>query len=161
MIDQTELVTLLGSAGMGFLASFGTEAYVDKMEALKIEQLGPLARPSSYGNLVAGALAGILGSAGRRGKGPIDDALLQNVLMGLGTGLSVGGILATVRPKIVPISEEGKAVVGEEIIRALESRGARVPVEVREALIKPTTATTAFAIPASSDKAAFAKTFGY
>jgi len=158
MIERKELATLLGSVGLGVLASFGAEAYVDKVEGMTIEKLGAFKNPSSWLDLLAGAIAGGTGYAGYVGKGPATGDMAQNALMGLGSGLVLGGALATVRPKVVPVSEEAKAIVGEEMVEALEAKGVTVPGEVKAQFTVP---AVALATPLTAEEARFAEIYGY
>lgn len=165
MMEKNELATLLGSYGLGFLASFGVEAYVDKVKGLTIEQIGPFEKPSSWLDILAGIITGGLGYGGYVGKGPVTETLTQEALMGIGAGLGIGGILATLRPKVVPISDEAKAIVKGEVMAALRAAGATIPIEAEAAVaelgVTLAPPVAAFATPITAEESKFAEIYGY
>ena len=160
MIEKKELATLLGSMGLGVLASFGVEAYGDKVDGMTIEKLGAVKKPSSWLDILAGAIAGGAGYAGYVGKGPATGDMAQNALMGLGSGLVLGGALATVRPKVVPISDEAKALVKIATMDALENAGVTIPEEAKKEVTTLAPAV-ALATPLTAEEARFAEIYGY
>jgi hypothetical protein len=167
MVTQKELVSLLGTAGLGVLASLGVEAYVDGKTGFTVESIGPFKEPSSWLDLAAGAVMSILGYTGYKGKGPVKDTVAQNILMGLGAGAIFGGAAATIRPKIAPeISPAKVKEIRDNLMIALKGEADVVlPDSVIEKYSIGTlglaSAPAAISVPLTKEEARFAKIYGY